>query len=134
MTSAPVKDVFYKDIDLAFLQNPITKDVPTLKNEKAITRSIKNLVMTNRYEKPYQPNTYSNLLYSLFENVTPAGLVIIENAIKNVLIYHEPRATIVSVNVDEDTVDQNTIRVTIVYRPNNSKTNVEIKVMLEKIR
>ena len=59
----------FKDLDLNFTIHPIRKDINTHKNEYAIINSVKNLVLTNHYERPFQPEIGSNIRRLLFENV-----------------------------------------------------------------
>ena len=61
----------FSDLDLDFQMNTVTKDVPFLKDVEAVKRSVKNLIQTNYYERPFQPELGSNLRAMLFENMTP---------------------------------------------------------------
>jgi phage baseplate assembly protein W len=59
----------FKDLDLNFTIHPVKKDINTHKNEYAIINAVKNLVLTNHYERPFQPEIGSNIRRLLFENV-----------------------------------------------------------------
>ena len=61
----------FSDLDLDFQMNTVTKDVPFLKDVEAVKRSVKNLIQTNYYERPFQPELGSNLRAMLFDNMTP---------------------------------------------------------------
>ena len=59
----------FRDLDLSFNIHPVRKDVNVHKSERAVINSIKNLVLTNHYERPFQPELGSNIRRLLFENV-----------------------------------------------------------------
>ena len=81
----------FKDFDLSFRRNPITKDVNTLKNENAIKESVKNIVRYNFYEKPFLPNYGGNITGALFELYAEGQSSLIETQIKNIINLYEPR-------------------------------------------
>ena len=72
----------FKDFDLSFRRNPITKDVNTLKNENAIKEAVKNIVRYNFYEKPFLPNYGGNITGALFELYESGQSSLIEEQIK----------------------------------------------------
>tara|TARA_B000000557_G_scaffold189515_1_gene155342 strand:+ start:342 stop:740 length:399 start_codon:yes stop_codon:yes gene_type:complete len=81
----------FKDFDLTFRRNPITRDVNTLKNEEAVKESVKNIVRYNFYEKPFLPNYGGNITGALFENYIGGQSALIEEQIKDCINQHEPR-------------------------------------------
>ena len=92
----------FKDIDLDFERNPVTNDVNTVENIVAIKRSVRNLIQTNFYERPFQPELGCGIRELLFENFTPMTKVFLERKIEEVLINYEPRVNLQSVQVDDD--------------------------------
>lgn len=130
-----INEVIFSDLDLKFKIHPITADVPILKNVDAIRRAVKNLVLTNRFDRPYRPSIYGGVLESLFENFDPILVMQLRDAIKTVLQY-EPRATNVEVDAEQiaDNLDRNGININIKFRPVNSTSVVSVDVFLEKIR
>ena len=92
----------YKDIDMDFVRNTVTNDVNTVENVIAVKRSVKNLVQTNFYERPFQPELGCGIRELLFENFTPMTKIFIEGKIREVLVNFEPRIELTSVNVDDD--------------------------------
>jgi len=70
MATTTIKKI-YSDIDLSFNRNPVTGDVTISYDEQAVLRSVRNLLLTNRYERLFQPNVGSNLTGLLFENTGP---------------------------------------------------------------
>ena len=89
----------FKDISMSFQVNPLTDDLIVLKNETAIARSIRNLVLTLRGEKFFQPNLGSNVQQILFDQVDYASASTIEDAVRHVINNYEPRVRIMSIKV-----------------------------------
>lgn len=104
----------FKDINLFFEPHPVTNDVQVLTNERAINRSIRNLVETIPTERFFNSDIGSDVRSSLFENVDVVTLVVIENQINDCIRRYEPRVTDLNVEVTES-FDENTFEVTITY-------------------
>ena len=128
-----VKNVFYKDVDTLFGIHPVTRKINTLTNNQAVARAVKNLILTNKGERPYQPMLGSDVLAQLFE--LNDGLVEsnLESAITEVIRNYEPRAELLSVYVDAQN-DQHLVTVDITFRVVNQVDPITINVMLERIR
>ena len=92
----------FSDIDLSFTRNLVTSDVVQIEDVIAVKRSVKNLVQTNFYERPFQPEWGCGIRELLFENFTPMTKIFIEGKIREVLVNFEPRIELTSVNVDDD--------------------------------
>ncbi len=92
----------FRDIDLDFNRNPVTNDINVVENVIAIKRAVKNLVLTNFYERPFQPELGCGIRGLLFEPFTPLTKVLIELAVEEVLLNNEPRIDLTSVRVDDD--------------------------------
>ena len=82
----------YRDLDLFFAKRSRDKDVNVLSNVTAIKRSVRNLVLTNFYEKPFHPEIGSGVRELLFENANPLTSIAISQAITDVINNYEPRA------------------------------------------
>lgn len=104
----------FKDISLFFEPHPVTNDIQALTNERAINRSIRNLVETIPTERFFNSSIGSNVRKLLFDQPDVATIVTIEKQIKNIINNYEPRVTDLEVNVEE-TFDENTFEVTIRY-------------------
>lgn len=104
----------FKDISLSFVPHPVTKDLPILKNERAITRSIRNLVETIPTERFFNSLIGSNVRSSLFEFVDYGTASIVENQIKTTISNFEPRVNNVKVEVDPQP-DDNSFDVTVTF-------------------
>ena len=104
----------FKDFSLTFEKNAVTNDILSLKNEAAIKESVKNIVLYNFYEKPFDPFFGGNIIGLLFENSTPTMVLEVKNRIEQSIEIHEPRVTAVSVTVQfED--DRNELNCKIQY-------------------
>ena len=90
----------FRDFSLTFEKNAVTNDILSLKNESAIKESVKNIVLYNFYEKPFDPFFGGNILGLLFENSTPTMVLEVKNRIEQSIEIHEPRVTAVSVQVN----------------------------------
>ena len=104
----------FKDISLSFLPHPVTKDLPILKNERAISRSVRNIVETIPTEKFFNPDFGSDVYRSLFDFVDFGTASIIQDQIKTSVKNFEPRVDNVRVEVDPQP-DLNQFEVTIIY-------------------
>ena len=105
----------FKDISMSFKFNPLSGDLITLKNENAIARAVRNIVLTTPGEKFFDPDFGSSVSEILFENVDDITAISIEDEIKNCLANYEPRVELIDVNVDPN-FDQNQFDVIISYR------------------
>ena len=104
----------YSDLNLNFNKNPATKDIAKLKDVEAVKRSVRNLILTNRFERPFHPEIGSDIRALLFENMTPTIQTLLTDRIKDVLDTYEPRAVLNDVIVSGD-MDKNQYGVTIKF-------------------
>ena len=104
----------FKDISLSFSPHPVTKDLPVLTNERAITRSVRNLVETIRSERFFNSLIGTSIRDSLFDNFDRTTVMIIEDEVRQVLANFEPRVTNVGVKVSANP-DDNFISVTVFF-------------------
>lgn len=106
----------FRDLDLNFNIHPIRKDINLHKNEYAIISSVKNLVLTNFYERPFQPQLGSNVRRLLFENIDTVIAAQLERAIEETITNFEPRVQI--------------SKITAVPRPDENKYGVEMEFFI----
>jgi phage baseplate assembly protein W len=104
----------FKDISMSFQVNPLTYDLIGIKNETAIARSVRNLVLTIRGERFFDQNLGSNVNKLLFENMDDLTAASIQDEIRTTINNYEPRVNLRSVEVNPD-YDQNQFDVTITY-------------------
>ena len=104
----------FKDISLSFDPHPVTKDLPILKNQSAIIRSIRNVVETIPNERFFNPSLGSEVRSSLFDFVDFATASVIRDQIINTISNYEPRVTAVDIEV-EPRPDTNEFEVTVIF-------------------
>jgi phage baseplate assembly protein W len=104
----------FKDISLSFDPHPVTKDLPILKNQNAIIRSIRNLVQTIPNERFFNPNLGSDVRSSLFDFVDFATASVIREQIINTISNYEPRVDNVDIEVNPSP-DTNEFEVTVIF-------------------
>ena len=89
----------WSDLDLDFTMHPVTKDVSIKRNVEAIKRSVRNLIMTNPFERPFHPEIGSGITGLLFDNVAPTTAVVLQSEIRQVLNNFEPRIELIDIGV-----------------------------------
>ena len=105
----------FKDLSMTFQVNPINYDLIALKNETAIARSVRNLVLTYPGERFFNENLGSKVSRSLFENIDEISASVIKDEIDNTIRNYEPRVDLTSVVVSPN-YDNNEFNVTINYK------------------
>ena len=123
----------YKDLNLGFQQNSATKDIQKLTDVEAVKRSVRNLINTNHYEKPFHPEIGSNLRAMLFENMTPQMNHVISKQIEILIKNYEPRCRLVEVNTIPD-FDRNAYSASISFYVVNHPEPVTVESFLERLR
>jgi len=123
----------FRDIDLDFERNTVTNDVNVVEDIVAVKRSVVNLVQTNFYERPFNPELGCGIRELLFENFTPMTKVFLERKIQEVLINYEPRINLTSVNVDDDQ-DSNRLVVDINFYVVGVPGPQVVETFLQRIR
>ena len=124
----------YSDLDLFFGKTKASKDVGRVFDIQAVKRSVRNLVLTNHYEKPFHPEIGSGVRDVLFENMTPTTAHILTRKIEMVIENFEPRARLISVAAIPN-LDRNEYECTISFYVVNAPTElVDLTVMLERLR
>ena len=124
----------YSDLNLNFNKNPATKDVAKLKDVEAVKRAVRNLILTNRFERPFHPEIGSNVNAVLFEPMNPITANSFTRVIEETIVNFEPRARLVSVNAIPN-LAQNAYNVTIsFYVVNIPGELVELTTLLERSR
>ena len=123
----------YKDLNLGFQQNSATKDIQKLTDVEAVKRSVRNLINTNHYEKPFHPEIGSNLRAMLFENMTPQMNHVISKQIEILIKNYEPRCKLVQVNT-QPMFDRNGYACQISFYVVNHPEPVAVESFLERLR
>lgn len=123
----------YKDLDLNFKVHPIKKDLNKTIGENAIINSVKNLLLTGHYERPFQPYLGSNITKLLFEPLDALTARSIDTEIKTVLSNFEKRVEVISVKSIIN-YELNGFNVTLTFRPKNLVTPIKINFFLQRVR
>lgn len=123
----------YKDFDLSFSVNPITGDLGTKSDVNAIQQSIKTLINTNFFERPFQPTLGCNIRSILFEPISPVVANDLKTVINDVLVNYEPRIVVRDIEI-RDNSDANSYFITIVYNIRSSKTVNTFETVLKRLR
>jgi len=123
----------YSDLNLNFTKNPATNDVARLTDVEAVKRAVRNLILTNQFERPFHPEIGSSVRNILFENITPLNAVLLEDRIKEVINNFEPRADISSIQVFDE-IDNNRYRVVINFYVLSATEETTITEFLERLR
>ena len=123
----------YADLNLSFTKNPATKDVARLFDVQAIKRSVKNIILTNKYERPFDSDFGCNLRGFLFENITEPLLVIIKDRVAMAIEKYEPRVTVEDVVVRDDQ-DKNGLSIMVSFLINGTEAPVSVSTFLQRVR
>ena len=123
----------YRDLDLDFGLNSVTKDVNKLTDAEAVKRSVRNLINTNHYERFFRPELGSGLRGLLFEPVNEITTQFIKQKIIELLNFYEPRIILTSVIVNNQ-MDANAYSVRISFNIIGTQTPVEVETFLERLR
>lgn len=123
----------YTDINLIFNPHPYTKDLLVRKNIDAVKTSIRNLILTKNYERPFRSDIGCQVNNLLFENAGPSTISALKTTIQNVIEKYEPRATISNINVI-DNFDSNEIGIEITFFLNNVSDPITVITQLSRVR
>ena len=124
----------YKDLNLHFTRNPVTGDVATVTDVNAVKRSIRNLLLTNHYERPFHPEIGSDIPALLFENFGPITGNQLSRNIEEMILNFEPRARVETVECFP-VPDSNRYDVRIYFYVENLPTElIEFQTILESVR
>ena len=123
----------YKDLDLDFGRNVVTNDVNKLTDAEAVKRSVRNLINTNHFERPFHPELGCNVRALLFEPMTPLTALNLQIKIEEVLNNFEPRAKITQIIADPD-IDRNGYRLEIKFYVIGIQNPITVETFLERLR
>ena len=123
----------YKDINFDFTANPVTGDVATVKDAVSVKRGIRNVLLTENYERLFNPEFGSGVKNILFEPMTPITAQRLEDEVASAINAWEQRAELIHINViSED--EYNRYRVSVKFRINNSIETEQVDVFLSRER
>jgi phage baseplate assembly protein W len=123
----------YSDIDLSFTRTPGRNDIALSFDELAVIRSLRYLLLTNNYERPFQPNFGSGIQKMLFEPVNSLTASQLKTQIYTTISNYEPRVNLQNVIVTE-MIDNNAYNVTLEFYIGNNASPTELTLILERTR
>jgi hypothetical protein len=123
----------FTDLDFGFALNPGTGDVGKKVNTEAVKQSMRNLILTKKYERPFNPHLSCQIYDLLFELFTPNIKSTIERVIFDVIDTYEPRVQLLDVEVNP-TPDHNSLDITLVYQIVGIELPSEFTFTLERTR
>ena len=130
-TNAVESSAGYSDFDINFVAHPISGDIAIKRDSDAIKRSVRNIILTNHYERPFKPNFGANIRRLLFENI---GVGITNKTAKKIakaLMILDPRIS--NVRFDIQNIG-NEMKVTIYYRIVNTERQQDIEFTISRVR
>ena len=125
--------VRYKDLDLDFGRNAVTNDVNKLTDVEVVKRSVRNLINTSHFERPFHPELGSSIRAMLFEPITPMTALMLQRRVQEVLVNFEPRIRLVQI-VANPNIDNNSYDLRIYFYVVGSNELVEVQSFLERLR
>ena len=123
----------YKDLDLNFGRNVVTGDVNKLTDVEAVKRSVRNLINTSHFERPFHPEIGSDVRRMLFEPMTPLTALSLQRKVGEVLNNFEPRIKLVQI-LARPNLDRNSYHLTIMFYVIGSSEPITVETFLERLR
>lgn len=125
--------VTFRDLNITFNKHPVTGRLSVLENNDAVIRAVKNIILTNHYEKPYQPKFGANIRAKLFEHIDEFTVHEIKRDIEVALRNFEPRVFVEDIRVIPDE-ERNGVTVTIIFSVVNQPNPIQATFFLERVR
>lgn len=123
----------WRDLDLSLKIHPIRKDIIPLKDDAAIKNAVKNLLVSNFFERPFQPTLGANLRGLLFEPADAITKIDLREGIERVLRDHEPRIKVLNIKVLDES-DNNSYRITVNFLIKEYDTAESVEIVLRRLR
>ena len=123
----------FTDLDLNFTPHPVTGDVGFKVDENAIKQAVKNLVLTQNFERPFHSEIGSSLRSLLFEPATPMTKEILRKTISDTITNFEPRVELIGVDINY-TLDDTAVDVRVRFKVINTFTPIDVNLTLERTR
>jgi phage baseplate assembly protein W len=123
----------YCDLDINFDRNPMSNDVALRKDEEAIKRALRNLILLRRNEKPFHPEIYSGVTDMLFELTDPVSVLELKTRISDIIKNYEPRVMNAIIDI-KNNIDRNEVQVTIHFTLRNVQKVYSTTMVLERLR
>jgi len=130
----------YSDLDISFVKDPVSRDIPVLTEEEAVKQSVMNLLYTNFYERPFQPALGNSIMLRLFEPYDDITEFVLANDIRNVIRQFEPRATVKFVDVyknrgpENQLLDEHALLIEVGFIVQNIPQIQTTRLVLKRVR
>ena len=132
-TTTGITDTIYSDFKTGFSVHPVKGDLTLNKNEDAVKRSIRNILLTDFYERPFQPTFGGNIRRLLFENFTSSTVAVAKEIISKAIQNHEPRANLIDVIVS-GTPESHQLNIKVIFSVSSRTEADVVDVVLERVR
>jgi len=129
----PSADKVFSDLDLSLTKHPVYDDIRPLTDLNAVKNAVKNLLLTNKGERPFRPNVGSDIFALLFEPDNVFTLESVRQSVQDMLYSYEPRINQVYVDI-QNTSDENTINVTVGFNVTGIEQTETVDFYLERLR
>jgi len=123
----------FSDFNTSLAIHPVKKDLSVKTDVDAVKQSIKNLVLTDKMERPFQPKLGCDVRKALFENLNTQTALMIKSSLTETIEFFEPRAEIINISVSPDP-DHNAVNIGVIFSVINNKEQQELNLVLERVR
>ena len=123
----------WRDLDLSLTLHPIRKDIIPLKDDNAIKNSVKNLLISNFYERPFSRDVGANLRALLFEPADSITKIALKENIRRVIQKYEPRVALRDIEIKYQD-DSNAYNITVIFKIKEFDTNESVEIVLRRLR
>ena len=123
----------FRDLDLSLKIHPIRKDIIPLKDDIAIKNAVRNLLVSNFFERPFQPSLGANLRGLLFEPADNITKIDMRQGISDVITKHEPRVELQKIIIN-DLPDQNSYNIIVLFRIKEYDTEDKVEIILRRLK
>ena len=123
----------WRDLDLSLTLHPIRKDIIPLKDDNAIKNSVKNLLISNFYERPFSRDVGANLRALLFEPADSITRIALKDNIRRVIQKYEPRVVLRGIEIKYQD-DSNAYNITVIFKIKEFDTNESVEIVLRRLR
>lgn len=133
VTSLTARKKDYSDLDLKLTLHPFRKDITPLRGSEAVKNSVKNLILTNFFERPFQPDVGANLKALLFEPMDVVTEIALKENIEDVIRENEPRIRLIDLGVRGE-LEKNNYNITVKYLIKQTNEVGSLQVKLKRLR
>ena len=142
VTPITIKRELYADFRSDFGDNPVSQDLARKTNEEAVKESLRNLILTGKGERPFQPTLGGDIRNLLFENATPASIVTVKEMLREMINNYEPRVSLIGIDLTSTVdgvgingrLDNNSIDIAITFNVINSDEAITLVQTISRVR